>query len=250
MNSVNSIAICDDRQLERELLRAVLENFFVARREEIRIVGYASGEGLLADLEEGYEQFDLYFLDIYMDGMTGLETAHRLREMQIRSAIIFLTSSPDFAVESYDVEASGYLLKPLNEVKLTALLNRLLQPKERRRVCVRCGRETQYVFLDEISWLESKGNMVFLHKTDGSTLETREKLSDLEQQLDDKRFLRCHQSYLVNMDCVNNVQDGFLMNDGATVPIRVRSHNQIAEQYHTYFVSRAVQQLPGGDGYV
>lgn len=250
MIDVNRIALCDDRVEERDQLRAVLERFFLARREEVHIVGYDSGEALLADLEEGYEQFDLYILDVFMAGISGVETAHRLRDMHIRAALIFLTSSPDYAVESYDVEASGYLLKPLDEEKLDKLLTRLLQPAERRRVCLRCGRELQYVYLDDIAWLESSGNMVRLHLRGNSVLETREKLSDLEGRLDDKRFLRCHQSYLVNMDYVANVQNDFRMTDGASIPIRVRSRGQIADQYHAYFVAHSVERLPGGDDHV
>jgi DNA-binding LytR/AlgR family response regulator len=242
--------VCDDRAEEREELRAVLERFFIARREEVHIVEYSSGEALLADLEEEYEQFDLFILDIFMDGISGVETAHRLRDMHIRAALIFLTISPDYAVESYDVDASGYLLKPLDEEKLEKLLDRMLTPVQRRRICLRCGRELQYVHLDEIAWLESSGNMVCLHMQDGSVITTREKLSDLEGRLDDKRFLRCHQSYLVNMDYVENVQNDFLMRDGASIPIRTRSRGQIADQYHAYFVAHSVAQLTDGDGHV
>ena len=69
---------------------------------------------------------DLLFLDIYMKKLNGMETARKLRQIQCKVPIIFLTASPDYAIESYEVQASGYLLKSFSEEKLMKLLNRIL----------------------------------------------------------------------------------------------------------------------------
>lgn len=63
-----------------------------------------------------------------------------------------------------------------------------------------------------------------------------EKLGDIEKRIDDKRFLRCHQSYLANMDYVEDVKDDFILKDGSMVPIRIRGRKEIKDDYHQYFV--------------
>ena len=127
----------------------------------------------MADVEEGYTDMELLFLDIYMKELNGMETARRIRELECKVPIVFLTSSRDFAVESYEVHASGYLLKPFEEEKLKDLLNRIL------------------------------------HLSDGTVIVTAGKLVEMEERIHDKRFLRCHQSYLVNMDYIADIREDF-----------------------------------------
>jgi DNA-binding LytR/AlgR family response regulator len=240
------IAVCDDQDSARATVHAALERRMLARGVEARVVEYASAQAMLADVEEGYESFDLYFLDILMSGLSGMDAARRLRKLKVRAPVVFLTSSQDFAVESYEVEAAGYLVKPLDPDRLDQLLDRLLAEHMRKRIPLRCGRETRNVCLDEIAWMESCGNMVRLYLTDGSVLETRDKLTSLETMMADKRFLRCHQSYLVNMEQVDSIREDFQMRDGAVIPIRVRTRKQILERYHDWFVSNAIEEMPGG----
>ena len=106
---MRKIIVCDDVELERQLLKDILREYFEEIHEEILVEEYSSGEVLVADAEEGYLEGELLFLDIYMDRLNGMETARKLRALSCNIPIIFLTASPDFAVESYEVQASGYL---------------------------------------------------------------------------------------------------------------------------------------------
>lgn len=112
------------------------------------------------DLEEQCI-FDLIILDIYMDGMSGMEIAHKIRQREMETPIVFLTASPDFALESYDVNAFGYLLKPIDADKLTAVLERLLVYYDRPRVSIQCDRRRRYLFLDEIMYVESQNHNIY-----------------------------------------------------------------------------------------
>lgn len=123
---VKKIAICDDVEVERFVLRRQLMAYFQTTGGEAEIREFESGESLLAEIEEGYILPDLIFLDIYMGDLNGMDTARRLRALGVKAPIVFLTASPDFALESYEVEASGYLLKPADEQQTRALLQRLL----------------------------------------------------------------------------------------------------------------------------
>ena len=236
-NYMKTIVVCDDVEIERLLLKEILCQYFEEINEEVSIVEYDSGETLIADVEEGYVAMDLLFLDIYMKKLNGMETARKLRQIQCKVPIIFLTASPDYAIESYEVQASGYLLKSFSEEKLMKLLNRILKTDMKRRVAIKNRRQYRYPCTDDIMYIDSDKHNVTLHLSDGSEIITVDKLGEIEKRINEKRFLRYHQSYLVNMDYIKDVEDDFIMEDGTLVPIRVRGRKEILDTYYDYFVN-------------
>lgn len=236
-NYMKTIVVCDDVEIERLLLKEILCQYFEEINEEVSIVEYDSGETLIADVEEGYVAMDLLFLDIYMKKLNGMETARKLRQIQCKVPIIFLTASPDYAIESYEVQASGYLLKSFSKEKLMKLLNRILKTDMKRRVAIKNRRQYRYPCTDDIMYIDSDKHNVTLHLSDGSEIITVDKLGEIEKRINEKRFLRCHQSYLVNMDYIKDVEDDFIMEDGTLVPIRVRGRKEILDTYYDYFVN-------------
>jgi DNA-binding LytR/AlgR family response regulator len=233
-----NIAICDDVDEDRQEIKSILTRIFAGRKEPVKVCEYESGENMIADIEEEYESFDFIFQDIYMDGMTGVDASRRIREISKDVKIIFVTASPDFAVESYDVEASGYILKPFDEEKFKNLMDRLLTPISRKKIVTNARGHYQYIFVDEILWVESSNNDIHIHLTDGSTVIQRQKLGEFENAIDDIDFLRCHQSFLVNMNFIDDVDDQFHMRDGSVIPIRVRSRKKVTDEYHQWFLDR------------
>lgn len=237
------IAICDDMENDRAALCSALSQYsHFSDGTGAELLEYGSGEALLMDVEDGQRAFDLLFLDIYMGGMTGMDTAKELRRLGVSAPLVFLTTSPDFALESYEVNAAGYLLKPIQEEKLSALLSRLLAPVDRPRVCVQSGRRHRYLFLDDILFAESDNHSLAIHLADGEVLPCSEKLNDLAARLDG-RFLRCHQSYLVNMAHVADVVEDFILNDGHRIPIRTKERREITDAYYRFFVSHTLTAL-------
>lgn len=230
------IVLCDDVELERQILKELLTLYFEEMEEELAIVEYESGEKLLADVQEGYLEADLLFLDIFMEGMNGMETARKLRELDHRGPIVFLTASPDFAVESYEVQAAGYLLKPYDAEKIRELTARLLKDNSKKRMAVKTKRQYRYPYIDEIMYIESDRHSVMIHLADGSVILAQEKLGDLEKRIAENRFLHCHQSFLVNMDYIRDVENDFILSDESRIPIRVRGRKEIVDQYYHYFV--------------
>ena len=107
------IAVCEDNEIHRDIMEHLLNRYSSERSIPFEFVPYEYGINFLCDMEEG-AYFDIVFLDIYMEDTMGNEIAHKLRAMGDQGEIIFLTASPDFAIESYDVDAGGYLLKPLD----------------------------------------------------------------------------------------------------------------------------------------
>ena len=117
------IAACDDQIEELEKLTALLQAWQSDRRSDVRFQTFRSG-GQLLDAARA-ERFTLYLLDVLMPGMTGMDAAREIRSFDAAADIIFLTTSPGFAYESYGVRAAEYLLKPINAKLLYPVLDKL-----------------------------------------------------------------------------------------------------------------------------
>ncbi|MBQ9111388.1 MAG: response regulator transcription factor [Oscillospiraceae bacterium] len=227
------IAICDDSQIDREVIKDFLHAYMTDRSIPNIMTEYENGRNLVDDIEEG-GYYDLVFLDIYMDEMDGMCIARNLRRVGYTGKIVFLTSAAEFAVDSYEVEASGYLLKPHNYDKLSALLNRLIDRTNIGQFQVSVRNTIYSIPFAEIVYVESRNNVCILHCSDGREYTVYKKLSEIEAQLDDSRFLRCHQSYLVNMSYIAKADKQFELTTGDVVLIRQRSQKEIRSIYQEF----------------
>lgn len=224
---MRKIAICDDSKLDRQLLKVVIQTYFENNEEEFKIFEYELGDNLLDDIE-----VELLFLDIIMNGM---KIARKLRDIQFKAPIIFLTAHADYAVESYEVYAAGYLLKPYDTNKLTLLLDEVLQRSVQKRIAVKVKKQHRYLEINDIMYVESDKHVLNIHLKDSRVIQTTEKLSELEKTINSKRFIRCYQSYLVNMDYIKDAKTDFILSNDIRIPIRVRGRKEIIERYHKYY---------------
>ena len=226
---MRKIAICDDSKLDRQLLKVVIQTYFENNEEEFKIFEYELGDNLLDDIE-----VELLFLDIIMNGM---KIARKLRDIQFKAPIIFLTAHADYAVESYEVYVAGYLLKPYDTNKLTLLLDEVLQRSVQKRIAVKVKKQHRYLEINDIMYAESDKHVLNIHLKDSRVIQTTEKLSELEKTINSKRFICCYQSYLVNMDYIKDAKTDFILSNDIRIPIRVRGRKEIIERYHKYYSS-------------
>lgn len=221
--------------------------------EELKIIEYVSADAMIVDVEEGYAEqgVDVLFLDIHMKGMNGMQAAHKLRKLHRKIPIIFLTATPEFAVESYEVGAAGYLLKPCDRSKLWNLLSKILKNERKRRIAVKIGQQYRYPYIEDIVYIESSAHRVKIHLKDGTVISSVEKLGDIEKRIAEKRFLHCNQSYLVNMDFIHDTDDYvFIMQDGTEIPIRIRGKKDMLDAYNRYFANNFSKQNFGKNGFI
>ena len=191
-------------------------------------------------------KYDLLFLDIYMDSNkeqdTGMDIARKIREQKDSCALIFVTSSDAFAVASYDVQASYYLLKPLDPAKLSRVLDsiEIKNAQEMRYIEVICDRTPVRVPIKTILYADTFHNAVQLH-TDAGVLRTYLTFQKFEEMIQDfPCFLSCYRGCLVNMDRIYKTsEDGFLLDDQEMVQIRKRGANAIKKAYLNYLFSDA-----------
>lgn len=168
-----------------------------------------------------------------MPGLSGVETARRLRDAGFDTAIVFATTSIDHGLDSFDVWAADYLTKPFREEEIDRALDWCLEhlPEPMRVLSVYSEGETQEFPLSSIRYLE-----VFGHRTHIHTLQkivvVRRGLDDLETAIDSPDFLRCHRSFLVNMNHVMGLEgSNFRMSDKALVPISIAHQQRVRSAF-------------------
>ena len=209
-----NIAIIDDLKTDSDRLVVLINTYMEQHRLQCRTMDlFSSGEAFLDTFTSG--KYHLIFLDIYMDGITGMETAKRIRQTDHDCRIIFITTSPEFAVESYDVSASFYLLKPIEKNGVFAALDRCgLQDAERTRaveVATHFGKTVLPVH--DISYTEYVRRQVLIHLKNGQDMEVSMSQKDFSALLlQYPWFCDCIKGILVNFEDVDKLlEDRFLL---------------------------------------
>lgn len=228
------IAICDDNPIDREIISMMLRDFSMQKSMHLDITKYSSGLALLDDIQDG-RCFSIIFMDIYMEDILGIEAAYRLRNnLHYEGDLVFLTATSKFAVDSYEVDASGYMIKPLNYEKFYAVMDKIVSSYKVQTYPVRKHASIIHIPIDEILYIDSDNNKCTLHRKDGRLYTVYKKLDEIQEELPFSYFLRCHQSFLVNMDYIQRADKEFELITGDIVSIRQRDIKKIRSIYLSY----------------
>lgn len=227
------IACCDDNSECRLSFVRLLQETMSKMQRKTSIIQFNNGESLIEACKKG-TYFDLIFLDVLMEHLDGIETAVALRAQGIKSTIIFLTTSRDFAVESYQVNALSYLLKPISIKQLSDIMERFFALYYPIRIQIK-----DFVFtVSDLVFAESLNKKVIFHFEDQSTHILTIQLDEVATLLRFPNFLRCHRSYLVNLDHVRRIENCcFLTIHNDSVFIRQKELTAIKKQYYEYLTS-------------
>ena len=213
------IAIVDDLAAERALLKDRLEQQLHRRNVQADILEYESGETFLEAARKA--PFTAAFLDIYMDGMTGMEAAKKLRKTNTDCLLVFTTTSTDHALEGFQVRAMHYLVKPFAEEELERLTDEMLEriPHPDKYMDVKAGGSDIRLCYQNILYAEHFAHVIQIHTTAGKTLATRQPFKTFVEPLkDDRRFFVCGRGVVVNLEHAEDFEDAsFRMADGSRV---------------------------------
>ena len=190
---------------------------------------------LLTEIEKGIRP-DILFLDVVMPGQNGMDVAKEIRQYDTNMKIIFLTSSPEFAVESYSVGAYFYQLKPIWEESFFRLMDAVLaecEKKKKNSLILRSKDGITRIDLQQLEYCEVLGRKLLFHLENGAVLESAGSLDDLAGQLMQySNFFRPHRSFLVNMEYIQNISSRSIkMVNDAEIPI---PHGKCSEIKNTY----------------
>ena len=232
-----NLAICDDDVNHISYIAEILDAYRQEKVVSLRWTSFCSGFALLAALDQG-ESFDAVLLDIYMSDMNGMEVAKHIRAMNNNMHILFLTSSAMFAVESYCVEATDYLLKPIKKERLFQSLDKLFSRMDAATQQGITVKDTDghiiKVLWNQLMYLEAMGHYVVFHHANGTSTKTFLSFSSLmEQSLSQGDFIQSHRSYLVNLRYVHRIEKhALVMLDGAQLPLPKSRYQQLSDRFH------------------
>ena len=233
-----NIAVCDDDAKDRAIIERILNEYIEQNAYTGDVFMFGSGEELLADFSLAL--YDVIFLDIYLGGINGIETARRIRAIDPTCVLVFITSSAAHSLESYSVRGCAYVVKPIREKEMQSALFQCRETfmRNARYIEVRTGRADMRIPLTKIYYVESLANNMLFHTSAGE-YSTRKTLDEVEQQLGGKPFYRCHQSYLVNSNHIDRLGvNDVLLKNGAAVPMRKNRRDTIRKELTAMISSR------------
>lgn len=222
------IAICDDREDDRSVLKTLLE----ACDPDFEIKEYVSGEELYADM--GYiRECGIVFLDINMNGMDGLEVSRKIKAECPKVHIVLVTAYMNYALDGYKVKASRFLLKDNLEQTLQECVDDILQEIRQEERVVEFGFVEGNIRLkvDDIIYIETcKHKNVFY--TQGQTYSIYKKMDELEQELEGMGFVRIHQSFLINMKYIEKISSYvMILTTGKEISVPKSRYTEVKRQY-------------------
>lgn len=229
------IGICDDEQVQQELLIKYISTWGQTRDAQVEWVTYSSAESFLFAWEED-KDFDLLMLDVEMGKMNGMDLAMKIREQDEELPILFITGYEKYMAQGYEVAALHYLLKPVNQDKLFSILDKLYKRQQltQEKILFQTDEATLSLYPKEIWYVEAKGHQCIVY-TATQQYEVRHGFSEVKKRLDkelDKTFVQCHRSYLVNIrHTAALMKQELVLDNQVRIPISRGAHKQVNETF-------------------
>ena len=234
-----SVAIVDDTDADRARIASDVRSALAAEGVRCSLSAFASAEEFLAD---PHREVDVAFLDIRMGGMDGIELAERLRESGARPAVVFVTTSREFALDAYRTHPFDYLVKPYSQEEMRRVLADVLDELSASVPTVEVGVPygTVEVELASIVSAQAQAHCTVYSLANGEKLRSTTMYTDaMPPLLADPRFLEVNRGVIVNMDHVASAEDATIsMDDGTRLPLRKRDRSALSLAITRHMVSR------------
>ena len=234
------VAICDDDEKQLNMFSDLLTKYRTPSGESVCYDSYLNIMDLLDVIDK--RKYDGIFLDILMPGITGMDAARDIRDIDGEVPIVFLTNSPEYAVESYRVQAFDYILKPAEEQLIKRIIDRIYDRKnniKKNTLTIYTAKAVHTFPFSKIEYLEVNNRTLFFHFVDGTSKGIGGKLGDYENVLLERpEFLKIHRSYIINMDLMKSLEKkDFISFSGKRIPISRNLWKDIQEKYINYLHS-------------
>ena len=233
------IAVCDDNIDELSNMVQLINLYRASKNFSCEYAVFPNGFDLVSALERG-KRFDIYCLDIIMPGFTGIDVAKEIRTFDKTAPVLFFTSSPEFALESYSVKAINYVLKPISKEKLFFTFDEMLEQikaeKDGDAVIVKSNEGIQKILISNLVFVEVIGRNVLYHLRSGKVVECTQAFSSVcDNLMKYGCFIKPHRSYLVNMQYVDTIENHQItLQTLSAVPVAQSKAKEIKQQYLNY----------------
>lgn len=223
------VAICDDERAQIEATVTCLEDYMHDRRISVDYECFES----YALLKDRLDEFDVFILDYQVPEINGIEFARVLRETYgEEKTVIFLTSFHEIVYESFEVRTHRFLIKPIDKEKFYEALDSYFKTNPlSKRIVIKAFGDTQIINLNDVLYIESSRKDVYIVKQNEEIIYHKT-ITEMEEQLMNLDFFRCHRSYLVNMKNVKKFDSkNVYFNDGKSVPMAPKKFAEFNKEY-------------------
>lgn len=240
-------ALCDDETEELNKTEKLLNAYEKAHPQTDFIIEcFESADELLYRMEDRNYAPDLIFMDIFMPGpggiseSMGMTAAKKLRNMGSRARLFFLTTSGEYALEAFDVNASQYLLKPVTQERMFSVLDTFLENEEeekKRYILLKVEGRFVKVAVSDIVYCEAQGKIQCIHLTEGGEYLQRMTLTELGEILSDYgEFVRVGSAFIVNLEYIDsmNARD-VCLTGGEKIYLPRGAYKGLRERYLSYY---------------
>lgn len=217
-NKLIKIAICEDEKEQQDLLKRYIDQIFEKLYIKYKLEVFNSGEELLDNYSN---DIDVILLDIQMGKINGMETARKIRTLDNKVEIIFITSLIEYALEGYEVRAYRYLIKPVKYENLKENIINCIKEIDIKNKYIIVKEQGNQIKLDinEITYVEVQKETITIH-TLNKVYKINGTMNNIEKEIDCSRFFRCHKSFLVNLEHVKSIkQYVLLLENSEEVPV-------------------------------
>ncbi|MBC6004588.1 MAG: LytTR family DNA-binding domain-containing protein [Paeniclostridium sordellii] len=200
------IVLCEDQIQHQKTIEKFLKEILGENNIEYNLKMYKSGEELLNNYPKNV---DIFILDIQMEKINGMDVARKIREIdKNKPEIIFTTSLVEYIQEGYEVRAYRYLLKPIKyedlKKHILSCIDEVINKKD-KFILIENKNETYKIKIEEITYIEIQRKDMSIH-AESKVYETKMTMDKIEKELKNYNFYRCHKSFLVNIDYVENIK--------------------------------------------
>lgn len=233
------IAVCDDDPIQLKSTGETLSQAAACYAPEIDL--FSGSRELLNAVEKSGYRPDLAVLDIVLPEDSGIHLAMKLNELCPHCAIIFLTAFLDYATDVYETKHSYFIVKSQFKERIVPAIAKALEDISRdSHLIFRSSGTVQALPLREVLYLERNLKKTVIAHTSGKQYATAAKPEQLIKDLPNCPFVKCHQSYYVNLELVAGItKNSFLLKNGQEVPIS-RSQHKAAKEAFFAVISRPI----------
>lgn len=236
------IGLCDDNNLYIDQLYKILKNISHSNNINVEITSFTSGEDLVAFCSCHPNYFDILFLDILMGEMNGINTAQAIRKIYSDIYIVFVTNSKEYALDSYSVNAYNYILKPFSNESISEIFLDLYEKVNLNRkniVYVKSNQDIYTLHLNKVVYFESNLRKITAHMNNGEKITFYNKMSNLENEIKNSEFIRCHRSFLVNLIYIKNIVElDVITTDNNYISISKKYLNAVRDAFTSYIKAK------------
>ena len=227
-----NVCIVEDSKVDADVMKTVLKNYFEDKHFNYSIKTYNTGVEFFDDYKDGDICPTTLFIRIVLPNSNGLDICKKMRADGFKGDIIFVTDNKEYAIDAFSVDARGYILKPYSPKHVFEVLDRVTSFSSLQTIAIKLGRQFIKVPIFGIMYVESNAHDCIFHCRQDTVYTSRCKLDDVETDINNSKFIRCHKSYLVNMNYVQSISPNeFIMSDGSAIPISKKDAKTVSDIY-------------------